>query len=284
MSPLDLVRLTELMDLTAGESEIKVGLIDGPVLMSHAGLEGRNILEAPGKKGTCTNAGSAACTHGTFVAGILSGKKGSNTPAICSGCTLIVRPIFNEVAVGQMPSASPKELAEAIWDCIDAEARLINLSVALMQPSKGQRDVKEALDYAAKQGVVAIAAAGNLGSVGSSVITRHPWVISVAACDLQGRPIDQSNLGSSIGRRGLMAPGEGVISLGAGSDPITMGGTSVAAPFVTGAFALLWSEFPEATAVEVKSALLRANESRKTIVPPLLDAFAAYQFMKKSRS
>jgi hypothetical protein len=42
----------------------------------------------------------------------------------------------------------------------------------------------------------------------------------------------ESNLGGSIGRRGLGAPGDGVTSLGTGGEPLTLGGTSVAAPFV----------------------------------------------------
>jgi hypothetical protein len=37
-----------------------------------------------------------------------------------------------------------------------------------------------ALDYASKRGAVVVMAAGNQGSVGSTVITRHPWVITVA--------------------------------------------------------------------------------------------------------
>jgi hypothetical protein len=60
-----------------------------------------------------------------------------------------------------------------------------------------------------------VAAAGNQGTLGSTAITRHLWVIPVVAYDLQGRPMDQSNLGSSIGRRGLGAPGDRITSLGA---------------------------------------------------------------------
>jgi len=281
MSHLDLVKLTRLMDLSAGEPEIKVGLIDGPVLKSHADLEAKNIQEVLGKQGTCANSSSIACMHGTFVAGIISGKRGSKAPSISPGCTLILRPIFSEG--GQMPSATLKELAEAIWECIQAGARLINMSVALTQPSKGQRELINALDYATKQGIIVVAAAGNQGTMGSSIITRHHWVIPVAACDLEGRPIDQSNLGSSIGRRGLRTPGDAVTSLGTQGQPVTMGGTSVAAPFVTGAIALLWSIFPDAAAAEVKSAVMQSQEARRTVVPPLLDAWAAYQFMKKSR-
>ena len=93
-----------------------------------------------------------------------------------------------------------------------------------------------------------------------------------------------SNLGSSIARRGLMAPGDAVTSLGTNGQPVTSGGTSAAAPFVTGAIALLWSMFPEASAAEVKSAVTRAGVRRATVVPPLLDAWAAYQLMQNRRA
>lgn len=301
ISPLDLIKLSALMELTSGRPEITVGLIDGPVVINHPDLAGENIREIPGKlSGTCAQASSAACMHGTFVAGILCGKRNSSAPAICSNCTLLVRPIFAETALGNgqtrsesfdfaqgrpvepMPSATPQELAEAIIECIDAGARLINLSAALAQPSsKGERELEEALDYAARRGVIVVAAAGNQGTVGSSAITRHPWVIPVVACDLRGRPVSYSNLGSSIGRRGLSAPGDNITSLGANGEPLTFGGTSAAAPFVTGAIALLWSLFPNATSAQVKMAVTQAYTPRRTtVVPPLLDAWAAYQVMK----
>lgn len=286
-NPLDLVKLKSLMDLTSGKPEITVGLIDGPVVMNHPDLTGENIREVPGKSGACARSSSAACTHGTFVAGILSGKRNSTAPAICPGCTLLVRPIFAETAQNeQMPSATPEELAVAIIDCIDADARVMNLSVALAQPSsKGERQLEEALDYAAKRRVIVVAASGNQGTVGSSAITRHPLVIPVVACDIQGRPINQSNLGSSIGRRGLCAPGDNITSLGAEGKPLKLGGTSVSAPFVTGAIALLWSAFPDASAAEIKLAMTQGNMLRRnTIVPPLLDAWAAYQVIAKTYS
>lgn len=282
MSPLDLVKLTALMERSSGRPEVMVGLIDGPVAINHPDLATENIREVPGKlRGICAQANSPACLHGTFVAGILCAKRNAAAPAICPNCTLLVRPIFDEATSGngQMPSATPHELATAIIETIDAGARVINLSAALAQPSsKGERELEKALDYAARRGVIVVAAAGNQGTVGSSAITRHSCVIPVVACDLQGRPISYSNLGSSIGRRGLSAPGEDITSLGAKGNPLTFGGTSAAAPFVTGAFALLWSEFPEATAADMKFAVIQAYASRRTmIVPPLLDAWGAYQ-------
>ena len=51
----------------------------------------------------------------------------------------------------------------------------------------------------------------------------------------------------------------------------------MAAPFVTGAIALVWSEYPEASAVDIKWAILHAGGPRRAaIAPPLLDAWAAY--------
>ena len=211
----------------------------------------------------------------------------SAAPAICPGCTLLVRPIFLEPAPGNAdtPSASPGELADAIVDCVDAGARILNLSVALATPSPNKEPILEqALHYAAARGAIVVAAAGNQGTVGGSAITRHPWVVPVAACDLAGRPIAASNLGSSIARRGLMAPGDAVTSLGSNGKMVTSSGTSAAAPFVAGAIALLWSMFPAASTAEVKSAVTRAGLRRATVVPPLLDAWAACQLIQNRRS
>ena len=136
----------------------------------------------------------------------------------------------------------------------------------------------EALNYAAHRGAIIVAAAGNQGTVGSSAITRHPWVIPVVSCDGKGLPTVESNLSDSIGRRGLRAPGQNITSLGTNGKPLTFSGTSAAAPFVTGTIALLWSEFPAADAAEVSLAITRCGrQPRNTLVPPLLDAWAAYQ-------
>jgi subtilisin family serine protease len=285
-SALDLVGLGALMRLSAGRPEVVIGLIDGPVAMTHADLAGNAIRALSSKaSGACSNANSVACLHGTFMAGILVAKRGSPAPAICPNCTLLAYPIFADAPDNQeMPSATPEDLAAAILTCIEAGAKILNLSLALTQSfAKGERALGEALDHAARKGVIIVAAAGNQGSVGGTIITRHPWIIPVAACDAQGRPTRESNLGRSVGLRGLRAPGDGIASLGVDGKPVTLRGTSVAAPFVTGAIALLWSEFFAAPAAEVKAAVTRAIVGRRTTVtPPLLDAWAAYGLMNSN--
>jgi subtilisin family serine protease len=175
---LDLIRLSPLMERTHGTPEIKIGLIDGPIVIDHPDLATENIREVPGEfAGTCALSSSAACKHGTFVAGMLSAKRGSTAPAICPGCGLLVRPIFRETnsGNGQMPSATPQQLASAIVETIDAGARILNLSAALVHSSaKGERELQSALDYAARRAVIVVAAAGNQGVVGGSAVTRHP--------------------------------------------------------------------------------------------------------------
>ncbi len=268
------------MQLTTGRSTSKIGLIDGPVATSHPDLVRENLREIAGAKGAaCTTTDSMACLHGTFIAGILSAKRESIAPAICPGCLLLIRPVFSEKTTGgeRMPATTPDELAVAINDCMDAGACVINLSLALARPStKGERALGEALNRAAAQSVIVVAAAGNQGAVGCSVITGHRWVIPVVASDRRGRPLSGSNLGSSIGRRGLTAPGDAVTSLSGQGQPVTLGGTSVAAPFVTGTIALLWSVFSGATASQIKLAVSQMFTMRRaSIVPPLLNAATA---------
>jgi subtilisin family serine protease len=289
MLPLDLVKLTPLLIRTRGRPQIAIGLVDGPVLLAHPELESQNIRSVSEKAGAaCSQASSTACMHGTFVAGILCAKRDSAAPAICPDCTLLIRPIFGESAPenGDLPSATPEELAAAIVEAVDAGACVLNMSAALAQASpRGEHALNQALDFAARRKVIIVAAAGNQGTLGSSAITRHPWVIPVAGCDPQGMPISMSNLGNSIGRRGLSAPAENITSLGADGKPRSFGGTSASTPFVTGAIALIWSEFPEARAAEVKLAITQCSrQNQKTIVPPLLDAWAAYQVMSSARN
>jgi subtilisin family serine protease len=286
MTPLDLVNLTPLVRRTSGRPEVAIGLIDGPVDKAHPELSQQHLHETSVTgSAACTEANRAACSHGTFVAGILSARRESAAPAICPDCTLIVRPIFGAATLydNGVPGARPEELARAILDCIAADARVLNISAALDYPSLNtERELEGALDLAASRGVVVIAAAGNQGTLGSTSITRHPWVIPVVAFDLQGKPMAHSNFGSSIGRRGLGAPGYAITSLGTNGQTATMSGTSVAAPFVTGAIALLWSEHPSATAVQVRHAVIESHVvQRRSIVPPLLNAWAAYQNMKR---
>jgi subtilisin family serine protease len=75
--------------------------------------------------------------------------------------------------------------------------------------------------------------------------------------------------------------GTGIISLAVNGQTTTFVGTSAAAPFVTGAIALLLSIFPNAKATVVKQVITAPFGTRRaTVVPPLMDASAAYRAMR----
>src|SRR5215469_890855 len=184
-TPLDLVRLRELMNLTQGDAAVQIALIDGPVCTAHSAFaEGHLKLLREGA--ACASEVDAACIHGTFVAGIISANRGAQAPGICPGCTLLIFPIF--LAKGscgfEMPGAPARELASAITSCVNAGANVINLSVAPSRTSLTRdQGIESALDFAAAKNVIVVAATGNEGALGSTSITRHPWVVPVAACD-----------------------------------------------------------------------------------------------------
>lgn len=110
--PWDLVGLGPLMASGLGCAEVRVGLIDGPVAVDHPDLAAEMIRALPGRRASCALRG-AACFHGTFVAGILSARRGSDAPALCPGCTLLVRPIFSEAPA--LDRAARRQPAGSRW-------------------------------------------------------------------------------------------------------------------------------------------------------------------------
>ena len=127
---LERVQLQRLMERSSGSPNVAVAILDGPVAIDHPGLAGAQIRPVGGSTDPrCTRVDSYACRHGTFIAGILAARRDSGAPAICPGCTLLVRPIFWETTgAGGTPSATPEDLADAIVECVRSGARLLNLS------------------------------------------------------------------------------------------------------------------------------------------------------------
>jgi subtilisin family serine protease len=284
---LDCVGLIPLMERTSGRPEIVIALIDGPIFMENPAMWSPNVQQfGDDLPARCAHPSSSACLHGTSVGSILAAKRGFGAPAICPGCTLLVRAIFPESKQnnGQIPTASPSDLAEAIVDGVNAGASVVNLSVGIAQPSAAShKQLDQALHYAATRDVLVVFAVGNEGKVGGSVLTNHPWGVPVIAWGASGGPVASSNLSASIGHRGLSAPGENVPVIGSDSQIYTITGTSAAAPFVSGTAALLKSEFPRARAAAIKIALTsRDTRRRPTLVPALLDAQTAYHFLARA--
>lgn len=275
---LSLVSLPPLMERTPGASSIRVGLIDGPLMSDHPGLKAARIHDLHPVEFPSGSTRSFAALHATATAAILVGSRESGVPSVCPGVTLISRRIFT--LWSSRAAANPSELANAIVEVAQAGVHVLNMSLSVEPGLRtGLTAVEQALCYAASRGVVVVAASGNGRCIDSTVITRHPAVIPVVACDLRGRPARDANLGQSVGRRGVGASGDGLVNLGIDETPWRFGGSSAATAVVTGAIALLRSVFPGATSEVVRHATLRSAGPRTSVVPPLLDAWRAYKML-----
>ncbi|MGC2575032.1 MAG: S8 family serine peptidase [Candidatus Nitrosopolaris sp.] len=281
------------MKISSGNPDIKIGLIDGPLDLTHAAFKDSRIRAVKESQLTaCKSASSIACRHATFVAGILCAKRGSYAPAICPGCTLLLRPVFMDETHESnnrdvlFPSTTPEELSDAIIEVVNTGASIINLSLGLSTSSLTTYPMlQEAYDYARLHGAIILAASGNQGNIGAISLLNNQWIIPVAACNENGQLDPISNFGQSIGFRGVMAPGINITSTSSAGGYTQMSGTSFATPFVTGALALLWSIFPKARAAELILAIrpgVSSDGHRKSIIPPLVDIESTYHILKST--
>jgi subtilisin family serine protease len=84
----------------------------------------------------------------------------------------------------------------------------------------------------------------------------------------------------------LAAPGERILSTVPGNTTAYMDGTSMAAPMVSGAAALLWSAKPNATAAQIKQSILQSVDVNpghefKVKTRGRLNVLKAYQVLQQ---
>jgi hypothetical protein len=273
-APLAAPRTDDLHDLP-----LRVALIDGAVDLNHPALAGARVEvlnDGAPLNAVCHSPNSPSCLHGTFIAGLILGAQPNKPLRPASAPTLLLRPIFCQAEqLQQCPLVDEQELAKALHQCLDARARIINMSLGVehLQGAPGP-ELTAAYQRAEREGVLLIAAAGNQGSELVNPLFRHPWVLPVTAHDTAGRILPSANQGPWLAEHGLSAPGDALQGPVSGGGWGHMSGTSAAAAWVTGQAATLWTTNPSATASEVRQTLLaRAHRMPARAIPLLTDPF-----------
>lgn len=191
--------------------------------------------------------------HGTHVAGII-GATGNNDTGI-TGVNWSVR----MAALKFLDSSGSGSLSDA--------AKAINYAVRMGFPitsnswggAGSTQTLRNAFENADRNGVLNVVAAGNEG-INIDVNPVYPAsytfssILTVAATDARDNMANFSNYGSTSVDLG--APGVSIYSTIPGNSYQNLSGTSMAAPFVSGAAALIKSTEPELSASEIKNLIM----------------------------
>jgi subtilisin family serine protease len=212
--------------------------------------------------------------HGTHVAGIAAGNASTPTSIgpVVSG--VAPRAYIGNYRVMTVPSenvglnGNAPEIVRGIEAAVADGMDVINLSLGEPEVEPTRDVVALALDAAAAAGVVPVAAAGNSraafgqGSVGSPASAERAIAVGAAAAERTNTAIAafSSAAPSPLSLRlkpEVVAPGVAILSSAPrpGTGWEIASGTSMAAPHVAGAAALLLQRHPEWTPDQVKSAL-----------------------------
>src|SRR5467141_3769078 len=126
------------------------------------------------------------------------------------------------------------EILRAIYYAVDHGAKVINMSFSTEQRSA---ELKRAINYAARRGVICVSSVGNNGSRLRVYPVAFDNVLGVGSTsDLDARSTF-SDFGDDVVT--LAAPGEGIITTYPGGHYAAAWGTSFSAAFVSGGAALL---------------------------------------------
>ncbi|MEN3356592.1 MAG: hypothetical protein V7637_574 [Mycobacteriales bacterium] len=245
---------------------VTIGVLDTGIAADHPDLAGR-VAESRDFTGTRPDAGDDV-GHGTHVAGVLAGSgaaSGGRYRGVAPDATLL----NGKVCVS---SGCPTSAVIAGMEWAAPQARVVNLSV-VAAATDGTDPLSQAVDQlTARYGTLFVAAAGNGDPSGAvAAPAAADAALAVGSVDAADRTSPFSSRGPRRGdyavKPDIAAPGDGIVSArasgtpGGDADPVDayyarMSGTSIAAPHVAGAAALLAQQHPDWTAALLKSTLM----------------------------
>lgn len=308
-------------EYTTGSADVIVAVVDEGVDLDHEDLAdnclasghynavNENNYIIPGDHGTHVAGTIAAVSNnGKGIVGIAGGDKAKGKPGVkIMSCQMFVNLADGtSVSSASSSSASIKHgadhgavISQNSWGYnpdSNGDGKLSSEEIERAMKTTINRSDKAAVDYFVKyagcdnngnqlpnspmKGGVVIFAAGNDG-IGMGAPAEYEGVIAVGAISRDGTKASFSNYGDWVD---ICAPGVGILSCAIDDSYLTMGGTSMACPHVSGVAALLVSHFGGQgfTNEMLKEKLL--NSANTSIVSSaykiggLLDAYGAFAY------
>jgi subtilisin family serine protease len=219
------------------------------------------------------------CDHGTHVAGIAAGRSGisgSPGPGVAPGAKVIAVQVFGLRKSAE--SCSPYEppcVRTLVTDQMKGLERIYALrdqyKIAAVNMSLGGGEYaencdgdprKDIIDKLRAAGIATVASAGNSGYCGA--LGAPACISSAVSVGATDKDDDVAGYSNSASFMSLLAPGSAIISAvpeASGGGYRSANGTSMAAPQVTGAWALLRQGKPAATVDAVLGALASTGKA-----------------------
>ncbi len=253
-SALVRIKASKMHNLKYQGKGITVGIIDSGVFphdeYKDRLLPGHNYVDKENPDDTTDTLG-----HGTTVAGVLAS---ANDEVGIDSVAPLVKIVPLKV---DKPDGKPDlyAVASAIWDAVDKyECDVINLSLGT---TDNPRTLKEAIDHAVSEKVTVVAAVGNYAVNDNQYVVNdteeypaaYDNVIGVGSIDwldYSRSPFSKKNNSVFI-----TAPGDYIVTTDIGNKYVKSAGTSLAAPLVSGAVALLKQANSKLTPAEIMNIL-----------------------------
>jgi len=253
-------------DVLTSAGDIVVAVLDTGVLHTHEDLATNmwvNPLDgSPGWNAlTDTNNPADGDGHGTLVSGIIgaAGDNGKGVAGVAWRVQIMAGKCFN--TLGEVGFDS--DVIACIEFARTNGARIVNASFSGTGFSQA---LSNAIYSARDAGIIFVASAGNNGA-DVDAFPRYPAcydidnIVSVAATTRSDSLWPSSNYGAT--NVDLAAPGHQIYSTFFINNSFYLGpvaGTSLAAPYVTGTFALMLAKFPTETHQQIIARVLNATD------------------------
>ncbi len=306
---LDPVLAPEGWTISTGDPDIKVAVIDSYFDLSHPDFNGLRIEDPVSFENLTTDVAPppgtemGVASHGTHVLGIIAAQMNNGIGSTGIAPNVTIMPI----SLGK--NMNTFSVMEAILYATYKGANVINLSLGAdfneevlkrMSPqdmveyakSHGERGAKAweyVYDILDERNVLAVYASGNENAytlLDNSKRADNIIIVDAVGTDLKKTNfsnfanVDELNIKNSV----ISAPGKSILSTIPGRRLAEMDGTSMAAPVVTAAVALIKSTDPTLSNKEIIQLL---QETGKPIpnkeIGPLLQIYPALKKVKDNR-